>query len=301
MRGVPSCPIDYRGYGTTPLGRAWDRVLLLIARALCSGRMARMSYEMGLLGRIEVREHRFEIARRHGKPLTIAFASDLHAGATTDPRLIDDACRVMRALAPDLVLLGGDYVAFEAREVEPVLPYLAQLRAPLGVYGVLGNHDLCTDTSRVVAALESAGVTMLANRSVRLPAPHDDIWLCGLDDPTLGHPRADAAFAGTADRRIVLMHSPDGLLAIAGHPFDIAMCGHTHAGQVALPGGHALVVPRGVFSRRYLHGTYRVGPEQQLLVSAGVGCSTLPVRLFTTPEVHLCTVVRRAAEDAEAA
>src|SRR5262249_53549435 len=142
---------------------------------------------------------------------------------------------------------------------------------------------------------------LLTNRATRLPAPHDDVWLCGLDDPTLGRPRAEQAFEGTGETRIVLMHSPDGLLEIGEREFDLAFCGHTHAGQIALPGGHALVVPKGRLSRTYLHGTYRVGTRGRMLVSAGVGASTLPLRLFTSPEVHLCTVVRRAAHGAERA
>ena len=293
MTRLPSCPIDYRGYRTTPLGRLWDRVQLLLAGALCSGRAARLSYRLGLLGRVSVVRHRFEIARNFDLPLTIAFASDFHAGATTDPRHLEDAFRALRAIEADLVLLGGDYVAFEAKELAPLLPHIEALRPPLGVYGVIGNHDLTTDSARIASELERVGVTVLTNRAVRLPAPHDDIWLCGLDDPTLGAPRGDRAFEDAGDARIVLMHSPDGMLAIGDHTFDVAFCGHTHAGQVRLPGLGAIVVPKGRLSRRFLHGTYPVGARGQLLVSAGVGCSTLPLRLFATPEVHHCTVVRR--------
>jgi predicted MPP superfamily phosphohydrolase len=260
-----------------------------------------VSYELGLLGRISVATHRFEMPRAHARPLTIAFASDFHAGGTTDPRLLHDAFRALHALDADVVLLGGDYVAFEARELAPLLPLIASLRPSLGIYGVLGNHDLTTDSTRIVSELERAGVTMLTNRGVRLPAPHDDVWLCGLDDPTLGRPHADAAFAAAAESRVVLMHSPDGLLSIGDREFDVAFCGHTHGGQVTLPGGLAPVVPKGRLSRRFLHGTYRVSDRARMLVSAGVGCSTLPIRLFASPEVHLCTLVRRAAENAEAA
>jgi len=301
MNGIPRCPVDYRGYGTTPLGRTWDRVQLFLAHALCSGRAARLSHRLGLLGSVSVVKHRFEIARKQARPLTIAFASDFHAGATTAPELLAEAFQALHRLAADVVLLGGDYVAFEAKDIAPLLPHIAALRPPLGVYGVLGNHDLTTDSGRITAELERAGVTMLTNRAARLAAPHDDVWLCGLDDPTLGTPRADAAFAGTSDTRIVLMHSPDGLLEIGDREFDLALCGHTHAGQVALPGGYAIVLPKGRLSRQYVHGTYRVGARGQLLVSAGVGASTLPLRLFARPEVHLCTIVRHAAENAEAA
>lgn len=303
MRGIPSYPIDYRGRATSRLGRAWDRVQPLLGQALYSGWAARVTYRLGLQGHLTVREHTFELARQSSTPLRIAFASDFHAGATTHPELVEQACRALREMKPDLVLLGGDYVAFEAREIEALLPHLSQIHAPLGVYAVLGNHDLTTDSVHILSALQRVGIMMLTNRSVRLPAPHDDLLLCGLDDPTYGDPRAERAFSGggAGARRLVLMHSPDGLLAIGDREFDIAFCGHTHGGQVALPGGIPLLLPKGKLSRRFARGIHRLRGGGTLLVSHGIGCSTLPLRLFATPEVHLCTVVGRANVSSAAA
>ena len=99
--------------------------------------------------------------------------------------------------------------------------------------------------------------------------------------------------SGVAGTTIVLMHSPDGLDAIGDRPFDLALCGHTHGGQVALPWGTPLLVPGGHLNRTYCAGRFAVGPggKSTLLVSRGVGCSTIPVRMFATPEVHLCLIV----------
>lgn len=305
MKGIPSCPVDYRGRGTTRLGRAWDRVQPRLARFLCSGRAARWSYRLGLMGRLAVRHHRFEISRRNTFDLRVAFAADFHAGATTHPAILEDAFRELAELRADLILLGGDFVAFEARDIEILLPMLRRLDAPLGVFAVLGNHDLTTDHARVVAELEASGVVMLTNRAVQLAPPHDDVWLCGLDDPIYGEPRAEATFADVEPgaTRLVLMHAPDGLLAIGARDFDLALCGHTHGGQLALPGGTPIVMPKGKLCRRYPGGVYELSGRRRLLVSHGVGCSTLPLRLFARPEVHLCELVavRAGAESGERA
>ncbi len=114
----------------------------------------------------------------------------------------------------------------------------------------------------------------------------------GLDDPIWGAPDAAAALEGADEIRIVLMHAPDGLLNLGDRHFDLALCGHTHGGQIHLPWGDAIVVPHGVLSRRHVAGFYRLGKqgERALLVSRGIGCSTVPIRLFAHPEVHLLTV-----------
>jgi predicted MPP superfamily phosphohydrolase len=183
-------------------------------------------------------------------------------------------------------------VSVRAAYVDRLAPLLANIRAPYGKFGVLGNHDLRADHALVVKHLEHAGVRMITNRHVTLNAPFDDITICGLDDPTRGSPRADLALDGAPGTRIVLMHSPEGLAAIGDRPFDLAFAGHTHGGQVALPWGTPVLVPGGTLNRRYCSGAFRLddAPTRWLLVSRGVGCSTIPIRAFAPPEVHLCTI-----------
>ncbi len=280
-----------------------DRLLSRGFRAIFRGGWAaRLTYPLGLEGRVRVERHLFAVRRavHRTSPLRIAFASDFHAGGTTHPALLEAACVALADARPDVVLLGGDFVAFDAEDVDQLLPLLRGIRAPLGKYAVLGNHDLVTESRRIVTALESAGVALLTNRNVRLPVPHDDVWLCGLDDPTVGEPDAEAAFDAADGVRLVLMHSPDGLLEIGRRRFDVAFCGHTHGGQIALPGGAPLVVPRGRLSRRYARGTFAVGADSRMLVSRGVGCTSVPLRIFSGPQVHACLVVARAAAAAAA-
>jgi hypothetical protein len=257
-----------------------------------------LAHTVGLQGRIRASTSAFQLrcpqaTGQNGRaPLRIAFASDFHAGATTHPKLLADACAALSAFKPDVLLLGGDFVSVRASYIERLAPLLGAIDAPHGKFAVLGNHDLRADHRLVATHLERAGVQMLTNRHVTLAAPFQDVTICGLDDPTRGDPRADLALDGVEGTRIVLMHSPEGLTAIGDRHFDLAFAGHTHGGQVALPWGVPVLVPGGHLNRLYCSGSFQIAGDapRTLLVSRGVGCSTIPLRAFAAPEVHLCLI-----------
>jgi predicted MPP superfamily phosphohydrolase len=257
---------------------------------------ARLSYALGLQGHVCASEitlgPKHAEAHRPRRPLRIAFGSDFHAGGMTDDRTLEQACATLAELEPDVLLLGGDFVTSRAVDVERIAPLLAEIPAPLGKFAVLGNHDLYVETAHVEARLESAGITVLTNSYVRLADPFGDVVICGLDDALEGNPLPHLALDGVEGTRIVLMHSPDVLTALGDREFDLALCGHTHGGQIALPWGTPIIVPGGRLSRRYCRGRYQVGcnDANALLVSRGIGCSALPLRLFAAPEVHLCLI-----------
>ncbi|HEX5830030.1 MAG TPA: metallophosphoesterase [Gemmatimonadaceae bacterium] len=278
-----------RGRPTPVRRRATDWVLEQIL-----GRpwVVSLSHRAGLQGRLRLVEHRVQVPGDASRPtLRIGFASDFHAGSMTHPRMLEDARRLLATARPDILLFGGDFVVNHAEELEPLLPILAELRAPLGTWAVLGNHDLCTDDTYVAERLRAVGVRVLVNEGVRLPAPHDDLWLGGLDDPTRGAPDPRAALHGAGARRLILMHSPDGLRALDGHEFDLALCGHVHGGQIVI-GDRMLVPPEGELNRRYPFGVHVLPGGARLLVSRGVGCSGVPVRIGAPPEVHVVEVGR---------
>lgn len=258
---------------------------------LCGrGWPAKIARWLGTPAKVRVREVGFTHGRAPHPPLRIAFASDLHAGPVTHPRLIEHACQTLAGLRADLVLWGGDFVSLDAKHIDEVVEHMAAVRAPLGGYAVLGNHDLWVDYRHIERQLERAGVQLLTNRNVRLAAPFERVWVCGLDDAQSGHPDAKAALAGADGARIVLMHAPDGLLSLEDAHFEVAFCGHTHGGQVALPGGRAVVLPSGRLNRRFSRGVHQLERERHLVVSLGVGYSTIPFRLFAPPEVIVCTL-----------
>jgi uncharacterized protein len=241
---------------------------------------------------VHVEEHGIVVPHglAEGRTLHIGFASDFHAGAATPWPLIEAAVDRLDQLRPDLLLFGGDFVSIDADAAAPLARLLRTIDAPLGRFAVLGNHDYWAGASTVVRHLRDAGIEMLTNRAIALPPPFDGVSVCGLDDHTSGDPDANRAFAGARPVRVVLMHAPSGLLDIGEHQFDIALCGHTHGGQIAMPNGSPIVVASGSLSRRYNAGRYDLKPHSTLLVSRGIGCGTLPIRWNSPSSVISCRI-----------
>jgi len=260
---------------------------------------SRLARPLGLQGRLHLARHEVAVAAPGAAvpPLRVAFASDFHGGPGTHPATIREACRLLADARPDLLLLGGDFVSFHARHVEGVLDAIARIEAPLGRLAVLGNHDLIADDAHIVRRLADVGVRTLVNENVRLRAPYDRVWVCGLDNPEQGTPDGPRALAGADGVRLVLMHSPDGLTALGVEPFAMAFCGHVHGGQFVIPGGTSLISAKGPLSQRYLYGgVFELGApgERVLLVSRGIGQGSLPMRFRADPEVHVCELSFRS-------
>ena len=270
----------------------WRQLVIDAQRALSPTPWpARIAGWLPGAGEVAIERHDIQVpAPAVPRPLRMAFASDFHAGPTTSPRVLDAALDRLIDARPDVLLLGGDFVSLRAADAGELIPRLGAIPAPLGRYAVLGNHDHDSDGPAVAAMLGAAGVEMLTNRNVPLPAPFTGISLCGLDDHTMGEPDAGAAFAGAASIRIVLMHAPSSLLDIGDRPFDVALCGHTHGGQIALPGGRQLLTACGPLSRRYSAGRYDLDGDRTLLVSRGVGCTALPIRWNAPAAIMACTI-----------
>jgi predicted MPP superfamily phosphohydrolase len=242
---------------------------------------------------VQVRTHALPLlpagpeARR---PLRVAFASDLHIGPLTPRRLLDDAFNRLAELAPDVLLLGGDYVYLQATPAvaDELAARVASVPAPLKL-AVLGNHDLWTHHDRLEDGLRRGGARVLVNEAARLPPPWDDVAVVGLDEPWTGQVDAERAFAGAAGARLIiaLSHAPEGYPFVQGRGAKLLLCGHTHGGQVALP-SRPLVV-HGPLGRRWPAGLYAL-PDLHLFVSRGLGAVELPLRLHAPPDVSLFTL-----------
>lgn len=250
---------------------------------------------IGLQGELRISEHLFRVRRRSARApeLRLAFASDFHAGPTLHRKLLSDTMAALADARADVLLLGGDFVSFHAKYIESLVDGFRSIPAPLGKFAVLGNHDLLGDDEHIVRRLGDAGITVLINSNVRLAAPHDDVWVCGLDDWNEGEPDADAAFRGAAGTRLLLMHQPDGLMVVKEHPFDAAFCGHVHGGQYLKRNREPAIRHKGPISTLYMHGgVFNVGTNHApVLVSRGIGTSTLPARRHADPQIHICRLV----------
>jgi len=237
--------------------------------------------------------HRLAILPPGCPPLRVAFASDLHIGPITPPSLLDDALKQLAAWAPDVLLLGGDYVYLEATPAvcDTLRAFVAAVPAPLKL-AVLGNHDLWTWHPRLEATLAEAGASVLVNAGRRLPAPHDRVLIAGLDDPWTGAPAPARAFVDhrEGDVPIALVHAPDAVPLLGRWAPALTICGHTHGGQIALPGGGMIVSPSPL-SRTYPHGEFAAPWGGRVVVSRGVGMVEVPLRAFAPPDVRLLTLV----------
>ena len=255
-----------------------------------------ITHALGLQGELRVEEHVFRIrrAKPNAPPLRVVYASDFHCGPTLNRKLLEHVMHAIRGARADLVLLGGDFVSFHARYLEQLVEPLKKVEAPFGIFAVLGNHDLLGDDAYITRRLTDAGVKVLVNRNVRLAAPHHDVWICGFDDWHEGTPDPEAAFAGATGTRILLAHGPDALTVAGDRPFDIAFFGHVHGGQFLFR-GKPVISHRGDMSRKYIlggvveHGTTGC----PVLISRGIGTSTLPARRGADPQVHICTLLPR--------
>jgi uncharacterized protein len=242
---------------------------------------ARMVHALGLQRPVQVREHRVALRRWVGPELRVVFASDLHAGPTTHPSVLDEAFAKIAAAKPDVLLLGGDYVFLSAEHIHHVADRLSEIKTR--IYAVMGNHDLWADDANIAAALTAAGARVLVNERVDL----GPCALVGLDDPWTGE-RAMPPFRDDDAVRIVLVHAPEAMLYLENARFDLALCGHTHGGHIALPGGVPILVP-GPASRRFAHGRYDLG-NRTLIVSRGVGSTEVALRLYADPDILVVTL-----------
>lgn len=221
----------------------------------------------------------------------IAHLTDLHRGRWVGEGQVARAGEVVRRLKPDVVVLTGDYVTGLASHVYSCVEALGPLPAPLGTYAVLGNHDWWTDAATVREALRRGGIHVLSNEAVSISLRGERLWILGVEDlwsPWCSLVRACYAARGE-EPKILLSHNPDLVGLAAQWGVDVVLSGHTHGGQVCLPGLGPLLLP--IRSGKALaSGTHRVG-STWIHVSKGVGLVFPPVRLHCPPDVSVVTLV----------
>lgn len=233
--------------------------------------------------------------------MRIAVLTDLHVGA---PHMsVEKLRRVVERTngeQPELVLLLGDFViggrehkggvvGGEFITPELIAAELKNLRAPLGVFAVLGNHDWWFDGERVAVALRDAGVTVLENSATRISRNERSFWLVGIADLWTRQPDIEGALRQVeGDDPVLLMtHNPDIFPGVPPR-VSLTLAGHTHGGQVNLPLFGRPVVP-SKFGQRYAMG-HVVEGGRHLFVSGGIGTSIVPVRFRVPPEIVILTL-----------
>ena len=238
--------------------------------------------------------------------LRLLLVTDVHTGPFISRRGFAEIVDRIDRLERDLIVLGGDLATSRVRDFTDYAEIYTRLRAPLGVFGVLGNHDHFTDDPpRLAREIVAAGIRLLQNELVVLDRDGARLTLAGIDDLLFGAPDLDAALRG-APRGVpvvLLSHHPDVLFEAAERGVSLVLSGHTHAGQIRVPGLPVIVR----MSQYHLDdGRYRCveaadgtaasgAPDAgttpqvttELVVSRGLGAVGLPMRIACPPEVVL--------------
>lgn len=232
------------------------------------------------------------------KGLRIAVISDLHGGAPfIDAAQIERVVTMTNAAKPDLVLLTGDYMttgrsgiaAGHHMPIESMVARLKGLQAPLGVYAVLGNHDNWDDPGHIATAFRQAGIPVLENSRVMLPAPRQTVALVGIGDRYSHQSRPRDALADVKSGALCFSHSPD-IFPMLPRACALTISGHTHGGQVWLPLlGRPAVARVSRYGQKYAIGAIHE-QGKTLFVSPGIGTSGVPLRFGVPPEISLLTL-----------
>ena len=226
----------------------------------------------------------------------IVLLTDLHLHPFTTTSLIRRAVEISNSLKPDLVLLGGDFVCGFAEAALELAPILERLEAKRGLFAVLGNYDHYRGASVVSGGLRRASIRVLMNEGVRLTVGNGSIFLAGIDSVFAGQPDPSAAFSARKNEAVslALVHEPDYINELSRLvQVDLQLSGHTHGGQVRIPGLGAIILPP--LGHRYVEGLYRVG-SSQVYTSRGIGMVGLPFRFNCPPEVTEITLCQTSRE-----
>lgn len=231
---------------------------------------------------LDLHEHPLQVAGlpRAFEGFRVAHLSDLHMGDHLPLSYLQGAVRRLNEAKPDVVLLTGDVLHESTDWIEPAGKLIASIKAPVIVS--LGNHDYAAFediptyrsemATALAAELTKAGATVLRNRALSLEQHGKKLIVIGMDDLWSGfyhpdHGMESAASLGDAPT-IIMTHNPDTIHSLLPHNPMLILCGHTHGGQVRIPGWGAILLP--VKDRRFDRGLFTLG-NTQVYVSRGVG------------------------------
>jgi predicted MPP superfamily phosphohydrolase len=232
--------------------------------------------------------------------LTIVQISDFHYDPHFGVRPIREAIRISNELQPDLVVLTGDFVTVPmlargsskrkaALQVEPCVELLRQLRARIGIFAALGNHDEFSDPLLISDTLAEGGFQVLNNTAVPIEHSGGRVWIAGVRDVIAR--KADLKRAlqpvPAGEAVVLLAHEPDFADAVQWYPVDLQLSGHSHGGQVCVPLLGPIYLPE--LGRKYPSGLRQLGPLT-LYTNVGIGTIRIPARWNCPPEVTCITL-----------
>jgi hypothetical protein len=249
----------------------------------------------------------------YDRPLRIVIVTDIHACRPwMPPARIAEIVAAANRLEGDIIVVLGDFVSGISKRIrgghvgaEEWGPPLAALTAPLGVHAIFGNHDWWSGLTDAKQGLALAGIPVYQNRAVKIGG-ETPFWLAGTDSMVAHRLPGHGVFRGEDDLPRTLAQITDGAPAVlmAHEPdifvdvperFAVTLSGHTHGGQVRVPFLGRPVVP-SAYGERFAYGHVREA-GRDLVVSAGLGCSILPIRFGVPPELTVVTLRKPAREN----
>jgi hypothetical protein len=226
--------------------------------------------------------------------MRIIHVSDIHDGFFFGPSRLRELIASIAEIPKDIIVATGDYVADlrNSEQVEAFWSLFREMEAPRGVFSVLGNHDHWNFQETALQCLAESGQD-LYRKSVCLEHGGERLWLVGASDlwaAAASQPIDDLlSEIPEKDCRLVLAHNPDSADTVSTQRVDLFLSGHTHGGQIRIPGLGALVLP--VENRRYVSGLVRSKRGERVFISQGIGCTGLPLRFAAPPEIPILELV----------
>jgi uncharacterized protein len=229
--------------------------------------------------------------------MTVALLADVHHGPFVPLAYVRHVVAMTNALKPDIIALVGDYVHRHESYIAPAIETLGKLKAIIGKFAVRGNHDnrnyhgIEDFQPRSRTALAEAKLPELDNTGVWLERNGSRLRIGGVGDLWTDHQDLAASLgdATESDATILLSHNPDFVEMICDCRVGLVLSGHTHGGQIIVPGFGAPIVPSR-YGQKYLYGLVQ-GPCCRVFVTRGAGTIAPPVRFLCRPEVVLITLV----------
>lgn len=239
---------------------------------------------------IEVTRHDvlFENYPADAPPLKILLMADFHCGPYMPMERLSRFIDIANKESADIALLAGDFVSYSAKNADACALELSRLKTERGSFAALGNHDYWEDADYVADALQKNGVDVVVNGNRRLA---DGVWLASIDDEWTGHPDPDKAFRGipAGSVKLAVSHSPKIFPELMNRDC-LVLAGHTHAGQIDVPGIPRNQLP-GLLNSRYLRGWYFDG-NSRMYVNRGLGMVNPPMRFRARPEITVLLISR---------
>jgi predicted MPP superfamily phosphohydrolase len=276
--------------------KPWTRreVIKLSAASVATIGLGCLGYGAAVRKNVEISRIEAKIANLPNEfnSLTIAHMSDIHHGPYTGLDYINHCIEIVNGVNPDIIALTGDFTFAGRRYIEPCAEVLRGLKARVGVYAVLGNHDYYAGAGQVARALKNSGCRLMVDAQDCLEQRGAKLRLLGVDDLIYGTTDVNRLMRDLPreDPKIVLSHNPDFIeeFAVKNRHVDLMIAGHTHGGQIRFPLVGAPHISSD-YGQRYAIGLNRKG-SMQIYTTRGIGTILLPTRFDCPPEIVIYTL-----------